>query len=301
MTNNYENIEFISDDVLLRGRFYSGLSSSLLPSIIMTHGTSATITMGINHYAKKFQEKGYNVLLYDHEGIGLSEGKPQLMNPWIQGRGYKNAYNYLKNKNYLHNNKFLFWGESFSGMLVLVVGALIKGVSGIISVTPSCGAEQIKFKNKLEDFNILKNIFFKGKIDDYAYDMIGPIAVVSNDQQKKPSLLVPKEAYNWFMTLGKSKNSKWKNIITRVIPRTEVPFTPQLTASFIKSPTLIISGKEDEIIQANLKIQKKVYKAIPSEKKMIEINGGHFGCLYPNSSSFQENIDYQLAFLNKFI
>jgi alpha/beta superfamily hydrolase len=301
MTNNYENIEFISDDVLLRGRFYSGLGSSLLPSIIMTHGTSATITMGINHYAKKFQEKGYNVLLYDHEGIGLSEGKPQLMNPWTQGRGYKNAYNYLKNKNYLHNNKFLFWGESFSGMLVLVVGALIKGVSGIISVTPSCGAEQIKFKNKLEDFNILKNIFFKGKIDDYAYDMIGPIAVVSNDQQKKPSLLVPKEAYNWFMTLGKSKNSKWKNIITRVIPRTEVPFTPQLTASFIKSPTLIISGKEDEIIQANLKIQKKVYKAIPSEKKMIEINGGHFGCLYPNSSSFQENIDYQLAFLNKFI
>jgi pimeloyl-ACP methyl ester carboxylesterase len=116
MTNNYENIEFISDDVLLRGRFYSGLGSSLLPSIIMTHGTSATITMGINHYAKKFQEKGYNVLLYDHEGIGLSEGKPQLMNPWIQGRGYKNAYNYLKNKNYLHNNKFLFWGESFSGM-----------------------------------------------------------------------------------------------------------------------------------------------------------------------------------------
>ena len=301
MTNNYENIEFISDDVLLRGRFYSGLGSSLLPSIIMTHGTSATITMGINHYAKKFQEKGYNVLLYDHEGIGLSEGNPQLMNPWIQGRGYKNAYNYLKNKNYLHNNKFLFWGESFSGMLVLVVGALIKGVSGIISVTPSCGAEQIKFKNKLEDFNILKNIFFKGKIDDYAYDMIGPIAVVSNDQQKKPSLLVPKEAYNWFMTLGKSKNSKWKNIITRVIPRTEVPFTPQLTASFIKSPTLIISGKEDEIIQANLKIQKEVYKDIPSEKKMFEISGGHFGCLYPNSISFQENINYQLSFLNKFI
>ena len=301
MTTNYEDIKFFSEDILLRGRFYLGKGSKLLPSIIMSHGTSATITMGINKYAEKFQEKGFNVLLYDHEGIGLSEGKPQLMNPWIQGRGYNSALNYLKNKNYLHNNKFIFWGESFSGMLVLVVGAFIKDVSGIISVTPSCGAEQIKFKNKLEDFNILKNIFFKGKIDDYAYDMIGPIAVVSNDQQKKPSLLVPKEAYNWFMTLGKSKNSKWKNIITRVIPRTEVPFTPQLTASFIKSPTLIISGKEDEIIQANLKIQKKVYKAIPSEKKMIEINGGHFGCLYPNSSSFQENIDYQLAFLNKFI
>jgi hypothetical protein len=265
----------------------------------MAHGTSATITMGINHYAKKFQEKGFNVLLYDHEGMGLSDGKPQLMNPWTQGRGYKNAYNYLKNKNYLHNNKFLLWGESFSGMLVLVVGALIKNVSGIISVTPSCGAEQIKFKNKLEDFNTLKDIFFNGKLDAYSNDVIGPIAVVSNNQEK-PSLLVPKEAYDWFMALGKSKNSKWKNIITRVVPRTEVPFTPQLTASFINSPTLIITGKNDELIQANLKVQKEVYKDIPSEKKLIEINGGHFGCLYPESSCFQENINFQLSFLNKF-
>ena len=301
MINTYEDIEFFSDDILLRGRLYLGLGSSLLPSIIMAHGTSATITMGINHYAEKFQEKGFNVLLYDHEGIGLSDGKPQLINPWTQGRGYKNAYNYLKNKNYLHNNKFLLWGESFSGMLVLVVGALIKDISGIISVTPSCGTEQIKFKNKLEGFNTLKDIFFKGKLYDYSNDVIGPIAVVSNNQERKPSLLEPKEAYDWFMALGKSKNSKWKNIITRVIPRTEVPFTPQLTASFIKSPTLIITGKEDEIIQANLKIQKEVYKHIPSEKKMFEISGGHFGCLYPNSISFQENIDCQLSFLNKFI
>jgi alpha/beta superfamily hydrolase len=301
MTTNYEDIKFFSEDILLRGRFYLGKGSILLPSIIMSHGTSATITMGINKYAEKFQEKGFNVLLYDHEGIGLSEGKPQLMNPWVQGRGYNSALNYLKNKNYLHNNKFIFWGESFSGMLVLVVGAFIKDVSGIISVTPSCGAEKIKFKNKPEDFNTLKDIFFKGKIDDYVNDVIGPIAVVSNDQERKPSLLVPKEAYNWFMTFGNTKNSKWKNIITRVVPRTEVPFTPQLTASFIKSPTLIITGKEDEIIQANLKIQKEVYKDIPSEKKMFEISGGHFGCLYPNSSSFQENIDYQLSFLNKFI
>ncbi|MDA9655139.1 alpha/beta hydrolase [Pelagibacteraceae bacterium] len=299
MKTNYEDIEFFSENVLLRGRFYLGQGSKLSPSIIMSHGTSATITMGINQYAEKFQEKGFNVLLYDHEGIGLSEGKPQLMNPWIQGRGYKNAYNYLKNKNYLHNNKFLFWGESFSGMLVLVVGALIKGVSGIISVTPSCGAEQIKFKNRLEGFNTLKNIFFKGNLDDYSNDIIGPIAVVSNNQEK-PSLLVPKEAYDWFMALGKSKNSKWKNIITRVVPRTEVPFTPQLTASFINSPTLIITGKNDEIIQANLKVQKEVYKDIPSEKKLIEINGGHFGCLYPESSCFQENINFQLSFLNKF-
>ena len=98
MTKNYKDIEFLSDDNLLRGRFYLGKGSKLLPSIIMAHGTSATITMGINSYADKFQEAGFNILLYDHAGIGLSNGESQSMNPWIQGRGYKNAYNYLKSK-----------------------------------------------------------------------------------------------------------------------------------------------------------------------------------------------------------
>ena len=81
MTINYEKIEFFSEDVLLRGRFYLGKGSKLLPLIIMSHGTSVTISMGINKYAETFQKKGLNVLLYDHEGIGMSEGKPQLMNP----------------------------------------------------------------------------------------------------------------------------------------------------------------------------------------------------------------------------
>ncbi len=300
MTDNYEDIEFFSEKVLLRGRFYAGIGSKLFPSLIMAHGTSATITMGINFYAEKFQKNGFNVLLYDHEGIGSSKGKPQVINPWIQARGYRNAYNYLKSKNYKHNNKYIFWGESFSGMLVLVVGAFVKDISGIISVTPSCGAEHINFKNKLEDFNKLKDIFFESNLNNYDKDVIGPLAVVSNNQEKKPSLLVPKSAYDWFTTFGIAKNSKWKNIITRVIPKTKVPFTPQLTASFIKSPTLIVIGKNDEILQANKKIQNQVYNDIKAEKKLFEIDGGHFECLYPNSKVFQDNIDCQLSFLNKF-
>ena len=300
MTKNYKNIEFLSGENLLRGRFYLGKGSKLLPSIIMAHGTSATITMGINHYADYFQAAGFNVLLYDHEGIGLSNGEPQLMNAWIQGRGYKNAYNYLKSKKYSHNNKIFLWGESFSGMLVLVVGALIENISGIISVTPSCGAEIEQFRNKLKYFKILKDIFFNISLDNYDKDIIGPIAVVSNDQKKYPSLLKPKAAYDWFMEFGKVEKSKWKNIITRVIPKTEVPFSPQLTASFIKSPTLIIIGKNDEIEQANFLIQKKVFQDILADKEIVEINGGHFGCLYPDSGIFKKNINHQLSFLNKF-
>ena len=105
MAKNYKNIEFLSDKIMLRGRLYPSDNSQFSPIIIMAHGTSANITMGINNYASKFQEAGFNVLLYDHEGMGLSDGEPQVMNPWIQARGYKNACKYIKSINHLHNNK----------------------------------------------------------------------------------------------------------------------------------------------------------------------------------------------------
>jgi pimeloyl-ACP methyl ester carboxylesterase len=300
MVKNYKDIEFLSNEIILRGRLYPSAHSQLSPFIVMAHGTSANITMGINNYASKFQEAGFNVLLYDHEGMGLSDGEPLMMNPWVQARGYKNACKYIKSISHLHNNKIFLWGESFSGMLVLVVGALIKNISGIIAVTPSCGIDIINFKNKLIDFKKLKDIFSLGNLDNYETDVIGPIPVVSLDQKKLPSLLKPKEAYNWFIASSKSSEIKWKNKITRVIPKTEVPFSSQLTAPFIKVPTLIITGKNDEIEQANPIVQKNVYDNISSPKELIEIDGGHFGCLYPESAIFLDNLNNKLNFLNKY-
>ena len=300
MAKNYKNIDFLSNEIILRGRLYPSTHPQLSPFIVMAHGTSANITMGINNYASKFQEAGFNVLLYDHEGMGLSDGEPQVMNPWIQARGYKNACKYIKSISHLHNNKIFIWGESFSGMLVLVVGALIKNISGIIAVTPSCGIDIINFKHKLIDFKKLKDIFSLGNLDNYETDVIGPIPVVSLDQKKLPSLLKPKEAYNWFIASSKSSEIKWKNKITRVIPKTEVPFSSQLTAPFIKVPTLIITGKNDEIEQANPIVQKNVYDNISSPKELIEIDGGHFGCLYPDSAIFLDNLNNKLNFLKKY-
>ncbi|MDB9762650.1 alpha/beta hydrolase [Alphaproteobacteria bacterium] len=300
MVKNYKNIEFLSDKIILRGRLYLSAHSQLSPFIIMAHGTSANITMGINNYASKFQEAGFNVLLYDHEGMGLSDGEPLVMNPWVQARGYKNACKYINSNKHLYNNKIFLWGESFSGMLVLVVGALIKNISGIIAVTPSCGINIIHFKNKLIDFKKLKDIFSYGNFNNYETDVIGPIPVVSLDQKKLPSLLKPKEAYNWFIASSKTSEIRWKNKITRVLPKTEVPFSSQLTASYIKAPTLIITGKNDEIEQANPIVQKYVYDNIPSPKELIEIDGGHFGCLYPDSVIFLDNLNNKLNFLNKY-
>jgi hypothetical protein len=87
----------------------------------MTHGTTATITMAIDHYAEVFCRSGLAVLLYDHRNFGMSGGElRQQVNPWIQARGYRDAINYLLTRHDARADRIAAWGDSYSGMIALV-------------------------------------------------------------------------------------------------------------------------------------------------------------------------------------
>ena len=78
----FEAIEFPSEGATLRGRFYRPVAAAPWPTVVMTHGTTATITMCLDRYAEVFCRAGLAVLLYDHRNFGLSGGEPrQLINP----------------------------------------------------------------------------------------------------------------------------------------------------------------------------------------------------------------------------
>lgn len=86
----FSTVEFESQGSTLRGRFYRPVGGEAFPVVVMAHGTSATITMAIDHYAEVFCAAGFAVLLYDHRTFGASGGEPrQEINPWVQARGYR--------------------------------------------------------------------------------------------------------------------------------------------------------------------------------------------------------------------
>ena len=291
--------EFSSQAVTLRGRWYAAQNKSKAPCIIMCHGTSATITMGLSDYASEFQAKGFNVFLFDHAGFGRSEGRErQTINPWSQAKGIADAVTFVKTQDGDHNGKIILWGDSFAGMLVLTVGALVEGLAGIISFTAACGLKVLNFENLEQDFQTLKAIFDEGNFDQLEdFSREGPIAVVSPDQKTNPSLLTPIQAFRWFIDQGGKFNSGWENTVTRVIPRTEVPFTPLLTSPFITAPVFMMIGKDDEMPHISRDVQLEVYNRIESDKEFYEIDGGHFGAIYPKSEIFYEAIKKQTAFL----
>ena len=292
--------EFISENVILRGRWYSAQDKLEAPCIIMCHGTSATITMCLSDYASEFQKRGFNVFLFDHAGFGRSDGKErQTINPWVQAKGIADAVSFVKTSNDHHNGKIILWGDSFAGMLVLTAGAVVEGLTGIVSFTASCGLQILNFENPKQDFKIFKAIFDEGNFDqleDFSRD--GPMAVVSADQENNASLLTPIQAFKWFIDQGGKFNSGWENRVTRVIPQTEVPLTPLLTAPFITAPVLMMVGKDDEMPLISRDVQIEVYDRIESVKELYEIDGGHFGAIYPKSEIFYEAISKQSAFIN---
>ena len=291
--------EFISEGSILRGRWYAAQEEPLSPCIVMSHGTSATVSMCLSEYATEFQKNGFNVFLYDHVGFGRSDGKErQIINPWVQGRGIADAVNYLKSEHHLHNGKIILWGDSFAGMLVLVVSALIKDLAGVVSFTASCGLNVLDFDDPEKSLTTLRSIFYEGKFDQLE-DLLreGPMPVVSSDQEANPSLLVPIQAFRWFIDQGGQWNSGWENTVTRVIPKTEVPFSPLVTAPFIQVPVLMMIGKEDEMPQISRDVQLEVFKRLKNKKQFYEIDGGHFGAIYPHTPLFYEAISVQSAFI----
>ena len=209
----YNEVTFISENATLRGLLYEH-GAGRRPAVVMTHGTTATITMVIDKYAEAIFEAGFDVLLYDHKNFGRSGGEPrQEINPWIQTRGYRDAVAFLRERR--PDNPIALWGDSYSAGLALVAGALIDDVAAVVSQIPACGIGVPEAPLGDDAFAVLKEIFKTGDVSGGPEQTTGPMPVVSPDQVGAPSLLAPIQAYRWFLEHGGRHGSGWENRAAR--------------------------------------------------------------------------------------
>lgn len=294
----YQQVEFASEGTLLRGRFYRPKRAAPFPVVIMTHGTTATISMALDHYAQIFVEAGLGVLLYDHRNFGISGGEPrQQINPWTQARGYRDALNYLLMHHDVQSDRIAAWGDSYSGMIALVVGALEPRFAAVAVQCPTCGTETPSFEPSDEQFHMMQSIFGGGDVSGTPETTVGPMPVVSYDQMGSPSLLKPVQAFRWFMHYGGRHGSHWENRVIRVVPPTTVPFSAFLAAPYVKVPTLIMIGRNDEMAHCNPEVTAATFTLLGGPKEKVEIDGGHFGLLYYPSEAFAQVSKLQCEFL----
>lgn len=128
-----EDIEFTGElGTTLRGWFYPAQNAAgPAPVIVMAHGISGVKEMGLDEYAEVFAAEGLNVVVYDHQNFGASDGTPrQELDPVLQYRDYKNAISYAVTRPDVDPDRVGIWGSSFSGGHVLTVAANDRRVSG---------------------------------------------------------------------------------------------------------------------------------------------------------------------------
>jgi len=209
--------------------------------------------------------------------------------------------NFAEKQKDIDPNRIALWGDSYSGREVIILGAIDQRVKAIVVQVPVCGDKLPSIEPSRANFETIKETFLHGDVRGSPETTVGPMPVVSFDQDSVPSVIKPIQAFRWFIDYGGRPGSQWMNRVTRVTPATPMPFHPGLCAPFVTAQVLMMVAPEDEIVNANYAVAKQVYQLLAGSKQWYDIAGGHFGLLYYPGEIFDEASRVQAEFLNKWL
>ena len=237
-------------------------------------------------------------MLYDHRNLGSSDGEPrQEINPWVQCRGYLDAIDFASGLEGHDPDRIGVWGDSYTAAQVFLVAACEPRAKAVVAQCPTFGAAKPDVEPTPEVFDAIRMTLRSGDVSGGPGDATGPLPVVSSDQLGTPSLLLPIQAYRWFIEYGGRHGSDWLNFATRVVPSDVAPYSPYLCAPEVTVPALMMVASADEMASANRDVARGAFDLLAGPKEWHDIDGGHFGLLYHPSSLFDHGSSIQADFL----
>ncbi len=267
--------------ITLRGWLYTPDGASSGPALIMAHGFSATIDMGIDAFARVFCAAGITVLAYDQRNFGVSDGEPrQEINIWAQARDYRRAIDWLAARPEVDAKRIGIWGSSFSGGEVLVVAACDRRVAAVIANVPFASLpdtdERLAVAGAFEEMRAALLDESGSGPADAGGDPIGPLAVVVQEGVDLPPFLPFPEATQWFLEYGARASTTWQNRVTlRNLPSGPPAFDPGVCASHIAPvPLLMVVASDDDLAPTEGAL--KTFERAGEPKRLEVILGDHF-------------------------
>ena len=264
----------LKDGTALQGDLYlpdeDAISS---PTIIMSHGFSATRRMGLPWFASKFAEAGYVVYLYDHRGLGDSSGEPRgLVDPWIQTHDMWEIVDQVRQRPEVNPDRVALWGSSFSGGEAIVLGALHPDVKAVIANAPFAGLGDLaEDPTHAEQRFIAMRVAFSNDSLDVGRRLIGPMAVVL-DEGIDAAILPQPESSAWFLEHGPSNG--WQNNATMAMTTTP-PFDPAACSPELGGTALLMVVATDDDV-APTAVALDTYARASGPKQLRMIQGDHF-------------------------
>jgi fermentation-respiration switch protein FrsA (DUF1100 family) len=127
----------MDDGVELAGLFYKPDGDGPHPVVVMSHGFSGLMDMGLDPYAKAFRAAGMACVVYDHRNFGDSGGAiRQEADPWQQIRDMREVISHTRNIADVDRERVGLWGTSYSGGHALIIGAVDRRLRCVVSQVP---------------------------------------------------------------------------------------------------------------------------------------------------------------------
>jgi len=264
----------LNDGTVLSGDLYSPEEDTRsAPAVVMSHGFSATRRMGLPWFADAFARSGYVVYLYDHRGLGDSNGNPRnVVDPWSQTRDMWEVVDQVRGWPEIHPDRIALWGSSFSGGEAIVLGALHPAVKAVIANAPFAGLGDLMAtpEHAEQRFSAMRVAFDNDSLD-VGLREIGPMAVISESEGETAVLPQPESA-EWFLAHGPQNG--WHNTVTMRMTTTP-PFDPGACSPFLDGTALLMVVATDDDV-APTAVALDTYERASSPKRLSMIEGHHF-------------------------
>lgn len=274
MSASVEDIEFVVDDHLVRGRFHRAGSERPAPVVVAAHGWGMTADGDLQDVASTFAESGLSVLTFDFRHLGRSDGEPrQDLDPWRQIEDYRQAITYVSTRSDVDSTRIGVWGTSYSGGHVLVVAAIDKRVQCVVSQVPTIdGWTAARIKSTPAALAVMQARF----VEDREGRMRGeaPLTIATVDGESLDAAYPGRSSYE-YMTGDARRSSTWQNFTTlRSIERARTYNPGSFIQRIAPTPLLMIMADSDELGIADL--QQRAYSSALEPKRQLLVRGGHY-------------------------
>ena len=136
----YEDVTFPTEgDRVLHGWFVPGRADGYDATWLWLHGNGGNISHRVDELAIVHHRLGVNVLIFDYQGYGRSEGRPTEKGTYQDAR---NALDYLRNRPDVSADRIIYFGRSL-GSAVAVNLAVERPPLGLVLVSPFTSLEDM--------------------------------------------------------------------------------------------------------------------------------------------------------------
>lgn len=268
-----QDITFEANGVELAGALLRPSGVGPHPLVVLSHGFSAVMAMGLLDYAAVFQAAGLACLVYEHRNFGASGGEPRHeSDPWQQVADMRDAISYGRGLPGIDPARIGLWGTSYAGGHALVVAALDRRVRCVVSQVPL-----------VDGYATLR-----GWIGETNWDAMQQRFTDDRDARYRgeaPRTTKPArpgdQTWDWVVAIGAQEI--YPNCITQRSLELLAAYEPgRFVARIAPTPLLMVLADGDT--QTPYAGQLDAFARAGEPKKCVTIAGGHYD---PYTTSFE--------------